>query len=35
VPDRFLKVNIAAFDKGYEYGREMLARKPLATGTLQ
>jgi 2-oxoglutarate ferredoxin oxidoreductase subunit gamma len=25
VPDRFLKVNIKAFDKGYEYGMQMLA----------
>jgi 2-oxoglutarate ferredoxin oxidoreductase subunit gamma len=35
VPDRFLKDNIRAFDKGYEYGLEVLVKKPLITGTLQ
>lgn len=35
VPDRFLKVNVQAFDKGYEYGLEMLRQKPLINGTLQ
>jgi 2-oxoglutarate ferredoxin oxidoreductase subunit gamma len=35
VPDRFLKVNIQAFDKGFEYGSALLAKKPLAPGGLQ
>lgn len=32
VPDRFLEVNKKAFDKGYEYGLELLDKKPLVTG---
>ncbi|MBU0498511.1 MAG: 2-oxoacid:acceptor oxidoreductase family protein [Gammaproteobacteria bacterium] len=32
VPDRFLPVNIKAFDRGYEYGLELLERHPLARG---
>ena len=35
VPDRFLDVNKKAFDKGYEFGREALAKKPLVHGVAQ
>lgn len=32
VPDRFLDINIKAFDKGHDYGVELLARKNKAHG---
>jgi len=32
VPDRFLKVNQRAFDRGYAYGLELVEKKPLAGG---
>lgn len=35
VPDRFLKVNIKAFDKGYEYGQQNFAGVTEAAGALQ
>ncbi|AGA89124.1 2-oxoacid:ferredoxin oxidoreductase, gamma subunit [Thioflavicoccus mobilis 8321] len=32
VPDRFLAVNEKAFDRGYEFGLELLEGKPLVSG---
>ncbi len=30
VPERFIDLNLAAFEKGYEYGVELLAKEPAA-----
>ena len=35
VPDRFLDVNVQAFDKGYEYGLEQVAKRPVTVGGIQ
>jgi 2-oxoglutarate ferredoxin oxidoreductase subunit gamma len=33
VPERFIDLNLAAFEKGYEYGVELLGGKPVTTAT--
>lgn len=35
VPDRFLDVNVKAFDKGYQYGLEQVAKRPVTVGGIQ